>query len=167
MILGGGTGWLLAEIMKMKLENEIWYIEASQKMLQLSRDKIDDNSNIHFILGSENDIPATVQFDIVITNFYLDLFTLENLNVVVEKITIALRPGALWIVTDFINRKKWWQIALLKSMYLFFNLVCNIEAATLPDWQFALQRNTLQIKEHKSFFHGFMISTLYQKRDER
>src|SRR5579872_6146211 len=73
LILGGGTGWILVELLKAQPNCEVWYIEASQKMISLSKEKTKSDNRVHFIHGTEDQIPD-VKFDVVITNFYLDLF---------------------------------------------------------------------------------------------
>lgn len=160
LILGGGTGWILTEIIKKEVVCAIWYVDASEEMIRLSKKRV-DNSHIQFILGTENNMPSSVRFDIVITNFYLDLFPMEKLNKVIDKIIFVLRPESHWIVTDFIDTKKWWARLLLKSMYTFFGVLCKIEATDLPDWHDALQEKGLRKKESRFFYHGFIESAVY------
>jgi len=160
LILGGGTGWILTEIGKQKMACEIWYIDASDSMIRLSK-KRKTNEQIHFITGTENEIPASVRFDIVITNFYLDLFPEDKLKEVIDKITFVTHPESRWIVTDFVNNKKWWQSIMLKSMYFFFMVVCKIEAGNLPDWHLALRERGFIKKESKLFYGNFIESAIY------
>lgn len=160
LILGGGTGWILTEIGKNKITCEIWYIDASEEMIRLSGTKINPNRT-YYIRGTEKDIPASVSFDVVITNFYLDLFSDEKLKEVLGTIKHGLSAEVKWIATDFVNTKKWWQSTLLTIMYLFFNVVCAIEARSLPDWDKALHQAGLRRRESKFFYRGFIESTVY------
>src|SRR5258708_1136346 len=80
LILGGGSGWLLANLLRLRQNCEVWYIDASEKMIALSRQKNKPEYRVHFIHGTELDIPLTIQFDVVITNFYFDLFTNHQLK---------------------------------------------------------------------------------------
>src|SRR5690348_16816239 len=58
LILGGGTGWLLAELLSRKPHCEVWYVEASQRMITLSEVKTGAvKKNVHFIHGTEQSIP--------------------------------------------------------------------------------------------------------------
>jgi tRNA (cmo5U34)-methyltransferase len=161
LILGGGTGWLLARLLELKPMCEVCYIEASKKMLKLSKKKVKHSDRVHFILGTENSIPNDIQFDIVITNFYFDLFTNESLDSVTIKIQAIAKSNALWLVTDFIQGKKWWQSALLKMMYWFFRVICNIEAVELPYWHHSLSKRGLFKKKSRFFCNGFIESTVY------
>ena len=73
LILGGGTGWILNSILKIRPAVEVWYIEASTKMISIAKKKVVGFNNIHFIHGTEQNIPVDQHYDVVITNFYFDL----------------------------------------------------------------------------------------------
>ncbi|MEO7989565.1 MAG: class I SAM-dependent methyltransferase [Chryseolinea sp.] len=163
LILGGGTGALLAKLLELKPACEVWYIEASGKMLELSKEKTNHSDRVHFIQGTENSIPSEIRFDVVITNFYLDLFTEEVLDSVLEKIQNVCKPEALWFVTDFIDRKKWWQFVLLKIMYSFFRITCSVEVTRLPNWNQSLLRRNLIKKKSEFFFEKFIEATVYHR----
>lgn len=163
LILGGGTGWLLVRLLELKPQCEVWYIEASEKMLEISKEKIKDSNRVHLIQGTENSIPSGVQFDVVIANFYFDLFTDESLDSVMRKIQKEIKSDALWLVADFVDGKKWWQFVLLKMMYGFFRVLCNIEAVKLPDWNQSLVKRELFKKKSKFFCSTFIESTVYSR----
>ncbi len=84
LILGGGSGWILESINALSFDGEVWYIEASSEMIRLASKRQLD-FKVHFIHGTEENIPQEVVFDAVITNFYLDLFPDERLPLVLEK----------------------------------------------------------------------------------
>ena len=161
LIVGGGTGWFLAELLKLNPTCEVWYVEASEKMLELSKEKTNHSSRVHFIRGTENSIPAKIKFDVVITNFYFDLFTNTSLDSVLIKIQGVVKPGTLWLVTDFTDGNKWWQSILLKTMYRFFQKTCNVEASQLTDWNQQLTKINLVKKKSKLFFGEFIEAAAY------
>jgi tRNA (cmo5U34)-methyltransferase len=163
LILGGGTGWLLGELLSHKPNVEVWYVDASQRMIALSREKINDKGNVHFIHGTEQDIPSEISVDIVITNFYLDLFSNEALKKILPDIATRMKENARWIATDFVYRGTWWQAALLQVMYWFFRAVGAIESSRLPAWEEALQQAGWIPMKEKMFFRGF-IKTAVHKR---
>lgn len=161
LILGGGTGWILVELFKQKPNCEVFYIEASSKMIELAKRKINDSFPVHFIHGTEQDIPALVKFDVVITNFFLDMFPDSALKQVIEKIESSLSSTSIWIATDFVDNKKWMHSFLLKLMYWFFQLACKIEAKKLPDWNKAIQIRSRKKVSSKFFCVGFIEAAIY------
>ena len=166
LILGGGTGWLLAELLKTYPKIEVWYIEASVKMLEQAQQKLSEQqkSRVKFIHGTEDSIPHGIQFHAVITGFYLDLFSTTTLRRVIDTIAASLAPGSVWLVSDFIARKVWWQRILLKVMYAFFRWCCGIEAKQLPPWEQYMTAQGWEAKEEQLFFRGFIKSVRYSRR---
>lgn len=169
LILGGGTGWLLAELLKMHPESKVWYIEASAKMIEQAQQKLSEQqkSQVKFIHGTEDSIPAEVQFHAVMTAFYLDLFSSAKLLRVIDKIDASLAPESVWLVSDFIARKVWWQRILLKVMYTFFRWCCGVEAKQLPPWEQQMTAQGWVVKEEQLFFRGFMKSVRYSREEKR
>jgi ubiquinone/menaquinone biosynthesis C-methylase UbiE len=165
LILGGGTGWLLAELLSRKHDCEVWYVEASQRMIALSEEKTGAvKKNVHFIHGTEQSIPPGILFDFVITNFYLDLFSNESLSKVLSKIKMTMKENARWLATDFVYRGKWWQSVLLWIMYRFFRMMSSIEARSLPEWEQLTDEAGLITTQEKMFFGGFIKNAVMSKR---
>jgi tRNA (cmo5U34)-methyltransferase len=166
LILGGGSGWLLAKITAAIPDAEIWYIDASQKMIGLSIKRTNAASRVHFIHGTEEDIPASISFDVIITPFFLDLFEEETLHRLIHRISRSLRGGGIWLAADFVNNHTWWQRLLLKVMYSVIHRMCRIEARKLPGWQSCLQKNGFIKMKSKFFFAGFIESTVFHRAAE-
>jgi len=162
LILGGGSGDLLAALLKRNPYCEVWYIEASKKMITLSISKIKPECLVHFIHGTEQEIPTSIKYDAAITNFYLDLFTDPFLEDVVNRIQSVLKPGACWLATDFIKGNPWWQKEMLRIMYWFFSITCHIEPKQLPDWTGSMEKAGGKEIKSKAFYSGFIKTSLYQ-----
>jgi tRNA (cmo5U34)-methyltransferase len=163
LIIGGGTGWIIDALFSVNKTCSVVYIEASQKMLQKAkgRIRINDQSRITFLLQSE--IPSEGLYDVIITNFFLDLFPPARLEQIIHQLKDILKQDGRWFVTDFVDGGKRWQQLLLRVMYLFFRRVSKIEAATLPPWNLLLTDAGLQEKHVKYFYAGFIRTAIYQK----
>ncbi len=161
LILGGGTGLLLKELLAINSTCLVWYVDASSKMIELAKRRIPKSLNcIYFIHGTEMSIPLDTTFDIVITHFYLDLFSTASCNLAIEKIKTALHLKSKWLVTDFIN-STWWQRMMLTVMYKFFRMTCGIEASQLPEWQHLIKKNGFVEVKSKLYFGKFIKSSLF------
>ena len=160
LILGGGTGWILGELVKQNPSCTVWYVEASTKMIEKTRGRLLHNQ-VNLIHGTEDDIPQNVTFDVIITNFYLDLFTEEKLKNVIQQLTNQTHSSSRWLVTDFVDRGVWWQRFMLKIMYLFFRSVCDIEANRLPNWNTCLNIHRWTEASSKDWYGGFIRSTVF------
>jgi tRNA (cmo5U34)-methyltransferase len=161
LILGGGTGWILDEIFRIAPAVTIWYIEASEVMLRKSKERVKDILHIHFIHGTEKNLPEGISYDAIITNFYLDLFPVSKVTEVVRLIISTMKVKGVWLAADFTNQNKWWQKILLAAMYKFFKVVCDLEAKTLPPWDVIMLENGLKEKKSKRFYSGFIKTAAY------
>lgn len=156
LILGGGTGWILPSILKVNPTLRIDYIDVSPKMIAFSKGRVAQNSQIRFIISTEEGIPD-FDYDCVITNFYLDLFNDEKLRRILARIKMSLQPGACWIVTDFVNEKAW-HTWTLRLMYGFFQFTTGLKTQKLPSWEPALQSAGGTQLVTEKFSRGFIKS---------
>lgn len=161
LILGGGTGWILDELNRRQNPINIWYIELSDEMLSKAKRRNQSFLTVRFIHGSEEDIPDNILFDAVITNFFLDLFRLDQFNTVIDTILPSLRLGGNWLVCDFVNHK-WWHRIFLWVMYRFFKFTASIDASELPPWE-ELMRLAGHEVYTSSFFNNFIKSSVFRK----
>ena len=162
LIIGGGTGWILRELLSLNTNCEVDYIEASSKMLEKARGQISDSDKgrVKFIHGTEQDIDIDGLYDGVITNFFLDLFG-ASLDEVIQKIRGSLSRKTTWIVTDFADQQKWWHQLMLNGMYAFFRLTTGLEAKKLPDYETSLENAGIKKSKEKVFFGSFIKSAVY------
>lgn len=167
LIVGGGSGELLQTLLQQKPRCRVVYVDASEKMVELARQRVQNSARVTFLCGTENVGMPVPAFTAVITNFYLDLFTPQSLPGIITRLRSLLAPGALWFVTDFVKPMKLWQKLLLKSMYLFFRMVSNIEASRISDWQQMLDTAGLSCQAEKIFYHGMIKSIILRETTSR
>jgi ubiquinone/menaquinone biosynthesis C-methylase UbiE len=163
LVIGGGTGWWLKELQRINPICEVWFIEASSAMLERAR--MNGSSNITFIHGTEGDIPP-IQFDGIVTYYFLDLFTDLEMKVAIERLNACLKSNGIWAVADFVNYK-WWHRTFLSVMYFFFRRVGALRVNQLHRWEENLTNQNLE-RTHQTFFYkGFITSCLYRKIHKR
>jgi len=171
LIIGGGTGWILEEILATNFKCRIVYLEASKKMLKQSQKRYQKHAKksnilIEFRLGTEIDLKETESFDVIFTGFLLDLFLEENLRKLMQKLYKHLKPGELWLIADFQpkNATRFWQKSLLQTMISFFKITANLQANQLPDLDSAFSGFQLKPEHQKLFYHKLIQSSVYRKQ---
>jgi ubiquinone/menaquinone biosynthesis C-methylase UbiE len=162
LIMGGGSGELLQTLLQQKPGCQVVYVDASERMVALARRRVQNSARVTFLCGTENVEMPGPAFTVVITNFYLDLFTQQSLQRVITRLRSLLAPGALWLVTDFVTPTRLRQKLLLKSMYLFFRIMSNVEASRISDWQKMLGDAGLSCQETMTFYHGMIKSAIFR-----
>src|ERR1700756_5595140 len=126
LIVGGGTGLILEQIAELHAGGlKITYVEIAPKMIAVAEKRHVGENAVVFINNAIENVCLQTDFDAVITPFLFDNFTQHNFGLIFEHIQAALKPGGFWLNCDFQRTGKWWQSVLLKTMFLFFRLICN------------------------------------------
>ncbi len=163
LILGGGTGWILDEIRKHGTP-EIIYVDISEKMISRSKKRGYPENKVTFITGSHHEIPEG-DYDVILTFFFLDMFNQSDVTRIVHEFREKLKSGGLWLVADFneeIQRRgNKVKKALLKFMYWFFRLTCNIEANRLAEFRQTFEKQNLKLQETKLFYSRMIFTSCY------
>jgi len=163
LIAGGGTGWVLEELAKIHPSGlQITYVEIAADMMALSKKRNIGTNKVIFINDAVENVTLSTKFDVVITPFLFDNFTEQTAQKVFNHLHSLLKPGGLWLNADFQLTGKWWQNVLLRSMFLFFKMLCNIEASKLPDMNRQFEVHGYKVIYERTFFGDFIISRVYK-----
>jgi len=167
LVLGGGPGWVLTELLRQCPAARVLYLETSAAMLAQAQTRLARYApalaaQVEFRRGSERDLRPEKQFDAVITFFVLDCFTLAEFPGAMARLQAARRPGAPWLVADFLPPRNWWQRGLLRAMYLFFGATVGLRARQLPPWP-AMLADLANANIYKSeFYSGFITAQVWR-----
>lgn len=137
LIVGGGTGWVLEEISKIHSAGlMIDYLEISSAMMKQAMKRDIKNNKVNFIQEPVENYITDNKYNIVFTPFVLDNFSLDKIHIVFARLNDRLKKDGLWLIADFVydkDKSPIWQKALLKIMYFFFRVTCNIETDELVE----------------------------------
>lgn len=165
LIIGGGTGWILEDIMKTATPS-ITYIEASIKMVARAEKRKYPNGQIEFINEAYTG-QNLGEFDFIMTPFFLDLFEGEDLKKMMYSINNALKTNGYWLFTDFNQeielQKRSWKRKLLRILFWFFRSTCNITSKQLGDFGSIFNQLGMQRTGRKYFFSKMIEASCYQK----
>jgi ubiquinone/menaquinone biosynthesis C-methylase UbiE len=166
LLIGGGTGWILEEISKMKRQNiSVVYVEKSSKMIELSKKRNYKNIKVDFIQAAIETYKTDERFDVIITPFLFDNFIEKRIQYVFKKLDELLKQKGFWLYADFVNdktNKKAWQQYLLKTMYLFFRLTAKIETQELIDMRpYFIEKYVLISQQF--YYRHFIQAIAYRK----
>ncbi|QNH61318.1 class I SAM-dependent methyltransferase [Hymenobacter sediminicola] len=167
LIIGGGTGWILPEVLCRRPQAHVLYLEASPQMLArsqalLARELPGAAAQVEFRLGTEAALTPADAFDGIITFFFLDLFEPQRLRRIVECLSEVRQPLAPWLLADFAAPQRWWQRGLLTAMYGFFRLTTGISGHARPPIQAELTRVGLALEYRVVSFGGMVEAEVWQ-----
>lgn len=172
LVVGGGSGWFLEQLLLRCAPKFVLYVELSPKMLALAKDRIARNcpaqlADVEFVEGDVEGIAEEMSYDVVVTHCLLDMFDGLQLQGIVLRLRAALRPGGRWYFSDFRHAGRWpmsWVSRLLIwIMYRFFRWFCGIPAHRLPDFGKAFKAAGMEMQDEKLFFGGMIAAQLLQK----
>lgn len=164
IIAGGGTGWILEELTRRYSSGlQITYVEISANMMALSKKRNWGQNKVTFINAPVEEVAIDQEFDVVFTPFLFDNFREDTLQKVFNSLHQLLKPRGIWLNTDFQLTGKWWQNVLLRSMFLFFRVLCSIETSVLPDINKHFKEHHYKIVAEKTFFGDFILAMALSK----
>lgn len=173
LIIGGGTGWFLLELLDRTDVEHVLYVEKSEIMLDKSRALLEARapqwaSRVEFRLGTDESVTAQDgAFDLLVTNFFLDLFNDTNCAHMIEKLAAILSAGGRWLFVDFHTPEGGWQRtasdALYTVMYGFFALTSHIESRRPPNYQDTFERVGIQTEVEEQFYATMIRAKLMRK----
>lgn len=166
LVLGGGPGWVLTELLRRRPQARVLYLDASGAMLRraqarLRRQLPAAQPQVEFRLGTERDLRPGEQFDALATFFVLDCFPEGELGPALGRLHAAATSEAAWLVADFAPPRRGWQRALLGLMYGFFRLTVGLRARRLPPWPAALAALGWRPQTQRRFFGEAVASAVY------
>lgn len=172
LLIGGGTGWLLKPLCNQAKPEKILYIDASAKMIQKAQDFVRKEipaweGKIEFLQGTQEALPVSDHFDCIITPFFLDLFSQEELASVFTQLTQQLTPNGIWYLVDFQVAKQPFRIPakmLIWIMYRFFRLFTGMSGTQLIDPTPYFSTHNYQLLTGKRFYLGMVKSQVWKRR---
>ena len=171
LVVGGGSGWLLEQMLLTRKSLEIVYIDASPNMIRLAQERTAhhikrSSCTVDFRIGNEQAILPGEQFDIIFTPFVLDLFPAQRLTQLMARLENALREKGQWLFADFWPVQQpapVWQRLLLKTMYVFFKAVSGVKATQLPDFRHHFGKLKLHEKFTADFYKGMIQAKVFSR----
>ncbi|WP_460909291.1 class I SAM-dependent methyltransferase [Spirosoma areae] len=167
LIVGGGTGWLLEQVLTRCQPRRVVYLEASSRMLSLASRRMIRNGllgSVDFRVGDALNLSTNEHFDIILTPFVLDLFTEQTLQTqLVPRLLTTLKTNGLWFVTDFVHPQIWWQKAVLWAMIRFFRLTAGSQIRQVADWSKLLAESGLIRQKQQAQVGGMVSSEVWKK----
>ena len=167
LVCGEGNGRFLAELLRGFPDVEVTVLDASARMLELTRRRLSSAGISHgrvcFVHEDARHWVAPAGcFDLIVTHFFLDCFSAEELRRLVPKIARAASPRAQWLLADF-------QVApagfarlrsrvILALRYAFFRQTTGLSAREITAPDGFLEAAGFRLKDRRVFSLGLLHS---------
>ncbi|MBW8780897.1 MAG: class I SAM-dependent methyltransferase [Verrucomicrobia bacterium] len=168
LLLGDGDGRVLARVCSLAPQAQIDSLDVSTAMLAKASARLSpaDKCRVHFRHADalKADYPADT-YDAVITFFFLDCFTNDQVATLIRRICPSLRTGAIWLFADFAEPAQGWVRLRAKAwvgiMYAFFRWQTGLTARQLPNSEELLLQAGFERSAETTFQRGFVRSVVF------
>jgi ubiquinone/menaquinone biosynthesis C-methylase UbiE len=144
LILGEGNGRFLVECRRDLPGSSITCLDASAKMLGLAKHRLESCGlslkQVEFIHADALQwTPRQGAFDVIVTHFFLDCFSAQQLRRLVANLAEAALPDTEWLLADFCiprtGPRRYRAQIIHYLMYSFFRVLAKLPARKLtpPD----------------------------------
>lgn len=168
LLLGDGDGRFLAALARQCPMASIDYVDVSGQMLKLASQRTPPNEYVRFYQRDavSDQLPSS-GYDLIITHFFLDCFTPEELREVVAKISAAASTGARWIISEFHQPTGGWRrlraVIWIRSLYAAFHVLTGLQARQLPEYASALREHGFRQQAQMLASAGLLVSELWER----
>jgi cyclopropane fatty-acyl-phospholipid synthase-like methyltransferase len=170
LVLGEGPGLFLVELMRSAPEIEVTCVEQSTAMIRQAIGRLRragvDCSRIDFLqMDALHWKPSDRRFDLIVTHFFLDCFSPEELAGLVAKLGSCSTKDARWLLGDFCIPERGWQRvrarAIHAAMYASFRATTGLSAKRLTPPDDSLRTAGFRLLDRRLFNFGLLHSDLW------
>ncbi len=110
--------------------------------------------------------PANPPYDLVVSHFFLDCLTTEEIRALAVKLHDAVSPSAMWIVSEFAVPCSWFgrfvARPLVWLLYRAFGLLTGLKIRRLPDHHVALRNAGFTLTRRQCWLCGLLVSEMWR-----
>ncbi len=167
LALGDGDGRFTARLLRENTNIQIDAVDASPAMLgTLFRHASPHNNRV---CTHQADVrtwqPGGPPYDLIVTHFFLDCLTTEEVQSLATTLSNAVCPGSLWIVSEFAIPGDWFGRLVARpvvlALYRAFGWFTGLQVKELPNYSLALREAGFKLNKCSRRLHGLLISELW------
>lgn len=166
-VLGDGDGRFTAQLLRSNAKVDIEAVDASREMLRQLLRRTESNAPRVCVQHADARewLPAKPPYDLVVTHFFLDCFTREEVQVLAGRLRESLSPEALWVLSEFSVPEgcfgRWVARPVIWFLYRAFALLTGLKVRRLPDHRAALRAAGFACRERKTFLNGLLTAEIW------
>jgi cyclopropane fatty-acyl-phospholipid synthase-like methyltransferase len=171
LLLGEGDGRFLVQLVRRFPHLNVVCMDASAVMLKRAKARLTAAECSRVTFRNEDVLLADFgvsAYDAVVTLFFLDCFTAEELAGLINRVRVALREDACWLCADFAlplhGWRRWRAELWLRGLYLFFRWQTKLTARELPPMERLLCEAGFELRAEESRQSGLLRSAVFGRR---
>ena len=170
LVIGDGDGRFTARLLQANRVVEVDAVDASPAMLDaLLRRAGSDAVRVHASCADARDWqPGHVRYDLVVSHFFLDCLTSDEVSALAARVRRAASPSAAWVISEFAKPQGWYGqfvcAPLIWLLYQAFGVLTGLKVRRLPDHATALRNEAFKLQERRTWLHGLLAAEFWRVR---
>ena len=171
LVLGDGDGRFASRLLRTNPQIQIDAVDASSAMLQqlLGRAGADAVRVQTECVDIRDWRPSHDDYDLIVSHFFLDCLTTDEIQLLTEKLRRSVSPTALWVISEFaIPQNVYGRLLarpLIATLYRAFGLLTRLATRELPDYRPALRNAGFVLSKERHWLGGILVSELWKISD--
>jgi hypothetical protein len=167
LVMGDGDGRFAARLLRENCDIRIDAVDGSVAMLrELARRASVHGSRLHAHAADAREfVPPRRDYDLVVTHFFLDCLTGDEIGCVARRLRKHACADAMWIVSEFAVPAGWYGRFVVRPvialLYCAFGLLTGLKVRRLPDHHSGLRAAGWQLAEKRTWLGGMLVSELW------
>lgn len=175
LVLGDGDGRFTTRLLADHTEIHVHAIDASPTMLAALTRRVTDIhaagrlttelADLRRWPADEQPQPSPTAPDLIVTHFFLDCLTTDEVAALALRLRTLAAPGSIWLISEFAIPARGWMrpiaASLVAALYRAFRLLTGLDPQQLPDYPAALTRVGWQRLEYHPHLRGLLTSELW------
>jgi ubiquinone/menaquinone biosynthesis C-methylase UbiE len=171
LILGDGDGRFTTRLLAANPQIAIDAVDSSATMLDLLTDRAAQlgpsaAQRLRTIHGDALAFEPAGPYDLVVTHFFLDCLTEDDLATLFARLRPHLSTNATWLISEFsipsTQPAATLARTLIATLYCAFRVLTSLKTQRLPDYASALRRNGFFITQRRSFLGSILSAELWR-----
>lgn len=173
LTLGDGDGRFTARLLSANPTVQVDAVDASGAMLAALRERACSSPDAEARLRTmQADLrrftPDGKEYDLVVSHFFLDCLTNNDVSSLVERLMPALAENAIWVVSEFSIPEKGLRRAtgrmLIRSLYFAFAIMTRLRVRRIPDYAKVFRCHGFHRLEYAMYLGGMLTAELWERR---
>ena len=171
LVLGDGDGRFTERLLETNAEILVDAVDASPAMLrELAHRAGEHRGRVRtFCADVRRWEPVAQSYDLVVSHFFLDCLTTEEVGVLARRLHGSISPEAHWLISEFAVPPDWFgrMVAqpVVSGLYAAFGLLTDLPVSRLPDFAQIFEKERFTCQKRQAFLHGLLASELWSARD--
>ncbi len=171
LVLGEGDGRFAARLLRSNSQVEIDAVDASAAMLRALVRRAGPHADRLAVHCGDVRLwkPARPPYDLIVTHFFLDFLTGEEVQALAARLHGAVTPSSMWLVSEFAVPEGWFgrlvARPVVRGLYWAFGWLTGLTVRNLPDHSAALRRSGFTLAKRRVWLRGLLVSELWLAPD--